>query len=126
MTDSSVLTWLLVAAVVAIVVLVRRYSDLQSHLNERVQQEFAGWRNRELEAARAQLAQAAQADAHLALERWRSEAEVGIRADAIKRSSAVISGKVTEHLTPYLGVFPYNPKDARFLGTPVDLIVSTA
>ena len=36
---------------------------------------------------------------------------------------AVVTGKVTEHLVPLMGQFPYNPKDVRFLGTPVDLIV---
>lgn len=50
-------------------------------------------------------------------------AEDAIRADAVRRSSAVVSGKVTEHLAPYMAAFPYDPKDARFLGTPVDLIV---
>lgn len=50
-------------------------------------------------------------------------AETAIRADAVRRSSAVVSGKVTEHLAPYMAAFPYDPKDARFLGTPVDLIV---
>lgn len=50
-------------------------------------------------------------------------AEGEIRADAVRRSSAVVSGKVTEHLAPYMAAFPYDPKDARFLGTPVDLIV---
>jgi len=32
-------------------------------------------------------------------------------------------GQITEHLVPFLPDFKYNPKDARFLGTPVDLIV---
>lgn len=50
-------------------------------------------------------------------------AETEIRADAVRRSSAVVSGKVTEHLAPYMAAFPYDPRDARFLGTPVDLIV---
>jgi predicted Holliday junction resolvase-like endonuclease len=50
-------------------------------------------------------------------------AEGEIRADAVKRSAAVVSGKVTEHLAPYMPDFPYDPRDARFLGTPVDLIV---
>ena len=50
-------------------------------------------------------------------------AEGEIRADAVKRSSAVVTGKVTEHLAPYMAEFPYDPRDARFLGTPVDLIV---
>ncbi len=46
-----------------------------------------------------------------------------IREDAIKKSEAVIRGKVTEHLMPYFPEFKYNPKDVRFIGTPVDLIV---
>jgi predicted Holliday junction resolvase-like endonuclease len=35
----------------------------------------------------------------------------------------VIAGKVHEQLVPYLPAFAYNPKDVRFLGSPVDLIV---
>lgn len=45
------------------------------------------------------------------------------RRDAVRRSVAVVSGKVGENLAPYLGAFPWNPKDARFLGSPVDLLV---
>ena len=40
-----------------------------------------------------------------------------------KKREAVISGKVTEHLIPYFPDFEYNPKDARFLGTPVEFII---
>ncbi len=46
-----------------------------------------------------------------------------IRQDAINRSRAVIAGKATEHLVPYLPGFNFNPKDARFIGAPVDRIV---
>jgi len=46
-----------------------------------------------------------------------------VREDAVQRSLAVTSGKVHEQLIPYLPAFPYNPKDARFLGSPVDLVV---
>ena len=49
--------------------------------------------------------------------------EKRVRQDAIDRSRSVIIGKVTEHLTPWLPDFPYNPKDARFLGSPVDMII---
>ena len=42
--------------------------------------------------------------------------------DAVQRSSAVTRGKVTEHIVPYLPGFDLNPKDIRFLGTPIDLI----
>src|SRR5438132_14283521 len=63
------------------------------------------------------------AEAAAELAQWRTDHEILIRADAVKRSQAVISGKVTEHLAPYLGDFPFNPKDVRFLGSPVDLVV---
>ena len=56
-------------------------------------------------------------------ERHFREEEQRIREDAIKKSEAVIRGKVTEHLMPYLPEFKYNPKDVRFIGTPVDLLV---
>jgi predicted Holliday junction resolvase-like endonuclease len=54
---------------------------------------------------------------------WKLDEEKKIRQDAVKKSEAVIRGKVTEHLIPYFPNFEYNPKDARFLGTPVDFIV---
>jgi len=49
--------------------------------------------------------------------------EKRIRADAIKRSENVVKGKVAETLVPFLPEFKYNPRDIRFLGSPVDLIV---
>lgn len=123
MSEPSILPLLLFAAVIAIVVLVIKYTQLQSHIHDLVQQNLSVWKSRELADLRAQLAQTAQAEAGVVLERWRVESEAEIRADAIRRSSAVVSGKVTEHLTPFMGIFPYNPKDVRFVGTPVDLIV---
>jgi predicted Holliday junction resolvase-like endonuclease len=46
-----------------------------------------------------------------------------IREDAVQRSRAITAGKVHEQVVPYLPGFPYNPKDVRFLGSPVDLVV---
>src|SRR3989442_9655964 len=54
---------------------------------------------------------------------WRVRYTDAIRQDAIQRSHAVTVGKVHEQLIPYLPDFQFNPKDARFLGTPVDLVV---
>ena len=54
---------------------------------------------------------------------WRSRYTTAIREDAVQRSQAVTVGKVHEQLTPYLPEFRFNPKDVRFLGTPVDLVV---
>lgn len=39
-----------------------------------------------------------------------------------KRSSEVRLGQIGEHFAPFLTEFPYNPKDVRFLGSPIDLI----
>jgi len=54
---------------------------------------------------------------------WRARHAGAIRADAVARSLAVTVGKVSEQLVPYLPGFGYNPKDARFLGSPVDFVV---
>jgi predicted Holliday junction resolvase-like endonuclease len=54
---------------------------------------------------------------------WKARYTAIIRADAVQRSQAVTTGKVHEQLIPYLPAFPYNPKDVRFLGSPVDLVV---
>lgn len=54
---------------------------------------------------------------------WRLRYTSIIRADAVQRSQAVTMGKVHEQLIPYLPDFPYNPKDVRFLGSPIDLVV---
>ena len=45
------------------------------------------------------------------------------REDAVKRSAAVVTGRVYEQLVPYLPWFRYNPREARFLGSPIDLVV---
>jgi predicted Holliday junction resolvase-like endonuclease len=54
---------------------------------------------------------------------WRLRYSAAIREDAVQRSLAVTAGKVHEQLVPYLPEFDFNPKDARFLGSPVDLVI---
>jgi predicted Holliday junction resolvase-like endonuclease len=54
---------------------------------------------------------------------WRSRYIKKIRQDSVKQSQAVISGRVYEQLLPYLPGFPFAPRDVRFLGSPVDLVV---
>lgn len=54
---------------------------------------------------------------------WKARYTAAVRRDAVERSLAVTTGKVSEQLAPYLPGFAYNPKDARFLGSPVDLVV---
>ncbi len=45
------------------------------------------------------------------------------RADAVKRSRAVLTGQINEQLAPYLPEFPGNPGEARFIGKPIDFIL---
>ncbi|MCR5436571.1 MAG: Holliday junction resolvase [Treponema sp.] len=45
-----------------------------------------------------------------------------IRADAVKRSKAVIGGQMAEQIAPFLPDFPCNAADVRFVGKPVDFI----
>src|ERR1043166_10084197 len=46
-----------------------------------------------------------------------------IRENAVQPSLAAPAGKVHEQLVPSLPEFGFNPKDARFLGSPVDLVI---
>jgi quinol monooxygenase YgiN len=49
--------------------------------------------------------------------------EAAIRQDSLRRSQSVVAGKATEHLAPLLPGFEFDPRDARFLGSPIDFIV---
>ena len=39
------------------------------------------------------------------------------------KSTEVRTGQIAEQFAPYLKDFPYSPKDVRFLGSPIDMIV---
>ena len=54
---------------------------------------------------------------------WKARYTRAVRDDAVIRSQAVTSGKVFEQLVPHLPGFEFNPRDARFLGSPVDFVV---
>ena len=44
------------------------------------------------------------------------------RADAIKKSRAVLKGQFSEQLSPFESDFPVKPSEARFLGAPIDFV----
>ena len=54
--------------------------------------------------------------------RWKEERERAVK-EAIAQSRAVLGGKFVEQLAPYLPDFKYDPTEARFIGSPIDLIV---
>ncbi len=109
--------WIVVILLVLVLIfLFWKYSELKGVIENRSREIFEQWRTTELE-------QQTNEKAKLLFQDWKQTEEKNIREDAIKRSQAVIMGKVTEHLVPFFPDFKYNPKDVRFLGTPVDFVV---
>lgn len=94
----------------------RELNGLRDTLNSQVHEQVAAWRDRELDAG-------ARERATVLLQQWRIEAEHSMRQDAIRRSQSVTTGRVLESVAAYLPDFPFNPKDVRFLGTPIDLVI---
>jgi predicted Holliday junction resolvase-like endonuclease len=121
---------IIAALVVALLVLFIRYlsavkdiSQLSGEMQQLARDQFDEWREEECESIRSLQKGVAEREAAALLQQWKQESELTIRTDAIQRSQSVIVGKVTEHLVPYLSGFEYNPKDARFIGSPIDLVV---
>lgn len=56
-------------------------------------------------------------------ERWREEESAAIRDESLSRSRAALRGRALEQLAPITAAFPFDPADARFIGTPVDFVV---
>ncbi|MFC2007557.1 Holliday junction resolvase-like protein [Chloroflexota bacterium] len=54
--------------------------------------------------------------------KWEEE-KAKVAKVAITQSRAVLGGKFTEQMAPYLPEFQYDPTEARFIGSPIDLIV---
>lgn len=120
--------WLLIAGLLlCLFVLVILYVRQTGAIESRAKELFSAWRTQEQEQVQrwkdSELEQLSREKARILFDGWRNREEEEIRSDAVKRSHAVTRGKITEHLIPYFPDFPYNPKDARFLGSPVDLIV---
>jgi predicted Holliday junction resolvase-like endonuclease len=87
------------AVVIAILIVI-----LSSHITRlRYEKRFRDWQETELL-------------------RWQTELEHG-KKSAVVQSRAVLGGKFTEQMAPYLPEFSYDPTEARFIGTPVDMVV---
>ena len=106
----------LIVLLLGIVVFILAYKYFQLKLNfntlllEKTKELFERWKEEEIEAD---------------IKRILEEKEKSIRVDAIKRSANVVLGKVAERLAPITAFkkFSLNPKDARFVGDPIDYVV---
>lgn len=103
--------------------LYKKYHETLRNMETRARDLFEYWRENELENQKKVLTEGVKREYESEFREWKANEEKGIREDAINKSRAVIMGKVTEHIMPYFEDFKYNPKDARFIGTPVDFIV---
>ena len=103
------------------------YYRIRISIEDRARALHSHWRDKDLSELQSKMEQQAtdtiKRETDLRIKTWKSEEERNIRQDAIKRSREVIHGKVTEHLIPFFPSFPWNPADARFLGSPIDFIV---
>jgi len=114
--DDWIISTLIFFLVLFSVYLLLKYIQLKVRLESRARDMYEAWQTREMDRQVSEKAETL-------FRTWKLDEEKKIRQDAVKKSEAVIRGKVTEHLIPYFPDFEYNPKDARFLGTPVDFIV---
>jgi len=114
--DDWMISTLILFLAFLIVYLLLKYIQLKIRVESRARDMYEDWQAREMDRQVSE-------KADTLFRTWKLDEEKKIRLDAVKKSEAVIRGKVTEHLIPYFPDFEYNPKDARFLGTPVDFII---
>jgi predicted Holliday junction resolvase-like endonuclease len=120
---AGVLGWIAYSQNGRVTDLTGQVAVLQKQIGHKAQQQFDDWKNKELQQITLRQKEIASREAQVQLQEWKIAHETSIRQDAIFRSQSVITGKVSEHLAPYFPGFPYNPKDARFIGSPIDIIV---
>ncbi len=120
-------TILILILAIALIVITVRYIRLTIKVEERARILHEHWRDRDLTAINRRMVEETDAtiqrEVGLLSREWQTREESRIRQDAIKRSREVIHGKVTEHLIPFFPSFPWNPSDARFLGSPIDFVI---
>lgn len=101
----------------------RNINELTEDAGRKAFDMFQEFKGKELEQIRAEITKIAYGEANVSFEEWKVKWEKEIREDAIKRSREVTFGKITEHFLPFHPAFDFNPKDVRFIGSPIDMIV---
>ncbi len=96
---------------------------LRRQMGERAIHYFEEWKGRELQAVVQQQREVASREAQAQLLQWKLESTEQIRKEAVHKSRSVTLGKVVEHIAPFSPLFPFNPRDARFIGNPVDFVI---
>lgn len=102
-------------------------NELKEHLrtfNDRLTQKIEEYKKKDRVLLEQELRKLFEHEYKNKFVEWKEKEEKRIREDAIKKSSSTILGKVGEHLAPLLifNEHDINPKDLRFIGTPIDFI----
>src|SRR5262249_2447027 len=122
-----VLASLLALAIAAIMVLLGRGQAFRARASfeetRRASLALETWKQTELARLHEQDLDLARSEMNVQLEQWKLDWERKNRREAVQKSQDVTLGKVAEHFVPYLPEFPYDPRDARFLGSPIDFLV---
>ena len=77
--------------IIALIYLFWRYLKLKDEMEKRALELFKEWKDIELKKE-------VDEKANLLFEEWKQKEEKNIRKDAIKRSEAIVRGKITENL----------------------------
>jgi len=111
---------------IIVIILWCRYSSLLANQDARITKiqaqanaELERFRETDLATAKEQAIQFAQNE----FDTWKKEHTGKERASAVKISRAVNRGLISEQFAPYLTGFEYNPKDAHFIGAPIDYLI---
>ena len=96
---------------------------IEGTMRHQAREQFLQWKAQEIDHVKQMQFEITRNDMTREFEQWKKDYESEIRRDAIQRSQSVTIGKITEHIVPFLPDFPFNPKDARFIGSPVDFVV---
>lgn len=114
---------LLLILIVLIILYIRTRLLLEKRVQEIALETFRSWVNSTLQSERENISESLRKEYQAIFEKWKMEYSDEIRKEAIRKSQDILKGKVTEQIVPYFPNFPYDPRDVRFIGSPVDLIV---
>ncbi len=98
-------------------------AEIQLVSNKLYMTEIEKFKGTELEKERERVTRQKEQFYKMEFEAWKKKFEAGIRKDAKWRSYSTQKGKSAENFVPFHAKFPFNSQDARFIGSPIDLIV---
>ncbi len=120
-------TFLILLITLLIIIIILQNYIYRKNVNKIAMNIFRDWTSKTLEIERENIKKTIdenlKKEYELKFKEWQENYTEKIREETIKKSQNVLKGKVSEQIYPYFGNFPYDPRDVRFLGSPVDLIV---